>query len=360
MKPRPPPSPPPRRSLQQLRDLLCAHLISGKLPPGARLPTREELVARHGGSKSSMQAALRQLQRDGFIVSRGRHGTFVADQPPHLHQIALAFDAAPNSSHWPHFYRAVLTVAESLPGLRFKTYFDTHYDEHSPGTASLLADVAAHRLAGAILLMGKGNLSRYLGRLAPLPLVGTGAAATHPFPLVNLNGETLLERALTAIAAAGRRRVALLHVPHNPGDPWGDTAQRLLRRHGLLCHPWWRLEATPAGPHNVAALVQLLLQGSPDERPDALLVLDDNLVPAASRGVAAMGFTTDDLLVLGHANFPLVTEAVVPVRRLGWHLGDMLRTCLALLSAQRAGQQVPVTTELPVCFADELPADDRR
>ena len=56
-----------------------------------------------------------------------------------------------------------------------------------------------------------------------------------------------------------------------------------------------------------------MLHGPAHDRPDALVITDDNLVPAATAGVLAAGRRVPaDLEVVAHANFPHVTPSAVP------------------------------------------------
>ena len=84
----------PGRPAQKRREVLAAlreGIVSGELPPGARLPTRRTLEQRFGVSCATVQQVLNELRRLGFIDTCGRRGTFVAEAPPHLSQFAIAF-----------------------------------------------------------------------------------------------------------------------------------------------------------------------------------------------------------------------------------------------------------------------------
>lgn len=63
----------------QLAELLRSDIDAGRYPPGVRLPTEEELCARHGVSRTPVRKALRTLVEDGRIVRFRRRGSFVAD-----------------------------------------------------------------------------------------------------------------------------------------------------------------------------------------------------------------------------------------------------------------------------------------
>jgi DNA-binding GntR family transcriptional regulator len=50
--------------------------------PGQQLPTVSELAESFKVSRATAVKALRQLQADGYVVSRARWASFVADGPP--------------------------------------------------------------------------------------------------------------------------------------------------------------------------------------------------------------------------------------------------------------------------------------
>ena len=55
-----------------------ALIVDGHWPPGFQLPIETELAARYGVSRMTMNKALAELARDGFLVRRKKSGTRVA------------------------------------------------------------------------------------------------------------------------------------------------------------------------------------------------------------------------------------------------------------------------------------------
>jgi len=51
------------------------------LPPGSRLPSVRELMARHRASPVTVQRAIARLAQEGLVVPRPGRGTFVAERP---------------------------------------------------------------------------------------------------------------------------------------------------------------------------------------------------------------------------------------------------------------------------------------
>src|ERR1700733_7492941 len=63
----------------QLAGLLKAQILEQRLPPGSRLPTEQELIARSGLSRVTVRAAVGILEDEGWLVRRQGLGTFVAE-----------------------------------------------------------------------------------------------------------------------------------------------------------------------------------------------------------------------------------------------------------------------------------------
>jgi GntR family histidine utilization transcriptional repressor len=68
----------------RVRQALRAELDQGRFPPGARMPSEAELVARFGVSRMTVNRALRELQAAGLVERVQGVGTFAA----RLHQVA--------------------------------------------------------------------------------------------------------------------------------------------------------------------------------------------------------------------------------------------------------------------------------
>lgn len=70
----------PRRLTAELVARLTADIVSGKLPPGSRLPTEQEMIAATGVSRTVIREAVAALRADRLVVTRQGVGAFVAEQ----------------------------------------------------------------------------------------------------------------------------------------------------------------------------------------------------------------------------------------------------------------------------------------
>jgi GntR family transcriptional repressor for pyruvate dehydrogenase complex len=69
----------PRGLAHEVVRRLSAEIVSGKLEPGARLPTEQEMIAAFGVSRTVIREAVAALRSEGLVVTRQGIGTIVAD-----------------------------------------------------------------------------------------------------------------------------------------------------------------------------------------------------------------------------------------------------------------------------------------
>jgi GntR family transcriptional regulator, arabinose operon transcriptional repressor len=62
---------------RQVHEALLRQIVSGRVPPGGRLPSEADLVQQFGASRITVARALRELQLAGLIERRAGSGSFV-------------------------------------------------------------------------------------------------------------------------------------------------------------------------------------------------------------------------------------------------------------------------------------------
>lgn len=328
---------------QRIVELLRNRIVEGRWSPQTRLPTWRQLSDEFIVSLMTVKAALDQLAREGFVESRGTAGTYVSSRPPHLHRIALVFDVLPDSRDFSRFLMSLSREAQAA-GVRRDRDVSIWYgiDGHADNEdfQQLVSDIRRRRLAGLFLVapMSPRLTDSPLMDDPRLPRVRVGTAMPeHGIRGVILDSRSFFEKALDHFVARGRRRVAI--IEGLSGARRQAELEEALRRRGMICRPYWWHRVGISDPKNAANVTHLLMRLSPDDRPDAVLITDDNAVEYATAGLVAAGVRVPhELDVVAHCNFPWPTPSVVPVRRLGYDTRQVLQAGLDLLDAERQGQ----------------------
>src|SRR5947208_14415680 len=105
------PTPPPRSLAHELITRLTADITSGNIPPGARLPTEQELIAATGVSRTVVREAVAALRAEGLVITRQGVGAFVPENA--RRPLRIDFDRLSP-------LRAVLDVMELRTGIEIE------------------------------------------------------------------------------------------------------------------------------------------------------------------------------------------------------------------------------------------------
>ena len=354
---------PSRPSVRRDRivDEFRRRIVRGQLKPGVRLPTRVEIRDRYRVSLATVQEALNRLAQDGFVVAHGKNGTTVAERPPHLHQYALVSHARPGQRGWSLFHTGLCHAAAALGqerNCRFRYYHGVSASERTPEYLRLLEDTRASRLAGLIAINSpEDTLGRSeLALNPPLPLVGiSGNTALPKAHLVVADWHDFYERAVERLVTLGRRRLAVIADESMQADGL-EHCRRLLECNGLSAPPYWFQVVGHHNPLSASRCVHLLLH-NPSDRPDGLILADDNIVEASLAGVLESGARVpQDLEIAAYCNFPWTPKTPLPIRTLGFHARQIVEACLDLIDRKRSGQPVPRTHRLTVLDEEAVSA----
>lgn len=346
--------------VQQLRQ----HILDGRWQPGAQLPPWSALQSTFRTTPVTLQRAVQVLIADGYLRTQPRAGTFVTAQPPHLHAYGLVFWNAPAGrlpeSHWSRYYTALTHAAIRLQHDRARRFVFYHsIDQHTdtPDRQRLERDLAGHRLAGLIFANSPHALAGTpILDLPGIPRVALASASPHPqVTALRFDQRQWLRRAVAELVGQGRRRLAFMANELNPA--MCQLVARVLAEHGLPMAPHW-LQAVNVYDHLAPEhCARLLLYAPASQRPDGLIVLDDNLVPGMLAGVRAAGVAVPaELGLVVHSNFPCASELPVPARCLGYDIPAVVQYSVELIDRLRAGLAIPARPTIPPAFTEELAA----
>ncbi|MET7421796.1 FCD domain-containing protein [Dactylosporangium sp. NPDC005555] len=178
---------------QLLADRLRVEIMSGRLLPGARLPTEPQLCEQSGLSRSTVREALRLLSSQHLIVTtRGVNGgSFVAEPDAHtLGQFltdGVGLLLASGSVKGDDFLEVRRMLEVPAAGLAAARREPSHLREldaamFDPDTAGLDERIAAHAAFHLAVASASGNTLLCL-MVRPLYTVSDRKAAAHNAPL---------------------------------------------------------------------------------------------------------------------------------------------------------------------------------
>ncbi|MGI5867993.1 MAG: GntR family transcriptional regulator [Kiritimatiellia bacterium] len=335
-------------------------IVSGHWQPGDRLPTRRELCVSFDCSTITLQMAMNMLASERFICSNGRRGTFVAERPPHLTEVAVVFPAPPVESN--HFWVAIdNTIKHATFGdVVLSSWYGVERREDNPVYCALCERVRQGSLAGLLFVTSPFGFlkSPLLLERPDIPRVAFASDWQHAgvqLSTIGFNHVSFAERAVERLARQNCRRVAVVTYPDDGHEAWRAIA----RRHGLELRPYWYQGVSQISPGTGRNLARLLFRDGQVDRPDAVIVADDNLLEPIALGIRdAKMRVPRDVVVVSHCNFPWPTRSVVPVIRLGWDTRGILELALDMLKHVR-GRSLAKKTSVDAVFEEELSTIDQ-
>lgn len=321
-----------------------------------QIPTYDQMEVQFSVSRVTVMEAIMRLKADGFLISGGPRGVFVADVLPHIHNIGLVFKDDPESpASWSLFSHYVLQATRSVmkdrPG-KIITYHGVRNSTSNEGYPLLLADLKAHRL-GNLLLVHTGGALMKTAVMDQKNIARVMIAATQPVPNVPsiyIDPLDFINKSLSHLKQQNVKRVALL--VGGDGDPShaSFTAWReRIAAHGMTTRDRWIQFVSLGHKRWANNITQAVLSAPAELRPDGLIITDDHYVEYATAGVqASQLISSSPLHVIAYSNFPWPTPAAVKVTRMGLDLPALVRQSFKLLDDQREGQACPPAIRLPV------------
>ena len=344
------------RKLHSIAEALRQEIVTGVFQPGDRLPTQEELKLRTGVAAATVQRLFNLLSAEGFIVPRGSAGTFVADSPPHLCRYGIVFADYPLGRPPNGTFNSVLAgqcqIMQQRREQDITVYAGLDGHKDVPDYRRAVRELETHRVAGLmvacnpVMLEGTPLLER-----AGLPRVVVGGRSLHDLPVVTTDPFSWPEKALDYMAARGRQRVAVVAMAI--GQELFARFDELMAERGIMTKPHWRLQVHRGLAEGARNPVHLLMEAR--ERPDGLLITDDVFAEHATMGILDAGLSIpDDIDVVSHCNFPVLKRSVLPIKRLGFPVAEVLQKSLEVIDMQRQGIEPPPFTGIQAMFEEEL------
>lgn len=142
-----------------------------------------------------------------------------------------------------------------------------------------------------------------------------------------------------------------------PGEERRRLMQRRCRRQGLEMRRHWYMGASLGTARWASSWAELLMHQQ--DRPDGVIVLDDNLTGPLLEGLADAGVKLgQDLDVVTHGNLPSTEKLPKAVCRIGFDNRQFLTMAPNLIQRHREGRPLPRKRMLAAVMEDQLAAPE--
>lgn len=346
------------RKYAEIREVIRGKIVEGDFSPGTSIPTWDKLQNRFNVSRSTVRLALRDLKNEGFIRSGGRNGTLVVDNPPHLVRYALVLphQRGRHREDYSIFWHALEAKVDSIVTQHqdgdgeVEVFRGVEEDEDSK--EGFLTDIESHQYAGLIFARDRCLLHHPRVEKSGVPRVFIGSYPDpQGVPAVYPDTHLFMKKALNRMASVGCQRVAILTIP-SYREYFGNCLD-LIEERELVTRPGWVHTMSPLHPEGARSWVRLLMSLPEGQRPDGLIVTDDNLVAWATAGLFQSGVDCpEDCYAIVEANYPCPPQSMVPVDYLGCDAGAILKAALEGIDGVRNGHSVPEVAHVEPYFRD--------
>lgn len=345
------------RKAEAISNEIRSKIVDGSYLPGERLPSRNIMMKEYDVSKVTIQNALENLNKEGFVITKNRCGSFVAEQAPHLTHFALLFCQMKEAAEKNHFCRA---LAKAVQGFNKTFKIDLHYGfEGADGAQQyweLTEAVKKRRLAG-LLFASPPNIYKNTPIL-DVPDIPKSAfmssKSSFNIPTVSVDTDGFLQKACKFIKEHGCQRVAVISSTLQAPSII-PKIQIKFKSAGINVYPDWLLGADTRTPSCTKTLARLLMSGSIDSRPDCLFVTDDNILLPISEALKELAITPpQDIQLIAHCNYPWPTPSVVPAVRLGYSMTECIQAMMEQIHDQQNLRIPQKHIDIPAYFEEEL------
>jgi DNA-binding LacI/PurR family transcriptional regulator len=213
----------------------------------------------------------------------------------------------------------------------------------------LADDLVLGRLAGVIFASNPFYLGKsFFTDLPDYPYISIQARSNkNALPTLTLYDDDVLTPSLKALRARGVQRLAVL-VSTSVLPPVFEKILRVAKELGFTVEPQWLQAASLKVPSWAANAVQLLLSLPSAQRPEAILVQDDTLLPFVLSGIEASPVSLErDVQILAMCNFPTEIPSHRNILRCGPDLHRGLAMMVKHLTNQRLERRQPRIISLP-------------
>ena len=313
-----------RQKRRELSEIMRRMIVSGQLQSGSKFPTYQQMERMFDTSRGTLQYAVAELQRDGYLIGRKRRDLIVAEHLPCYSRFALLIE---NSEHGNQFWKKMVDGCSRLEesGVSIEIYRNMSAPMES-GRRKLQDAIDALRIGGCFFIFDPvGEWQNNLLNNERIPKVVFSKEPNDNPSVITATFEINAQLSLVGqcMREKGVRRAACITMGNQEASNLFET---VMQRYGIATDSYLN-QSIPETKRSAAAnLVELLLQLPPEIRPDGIYVNDENLLEYVIHGIIAGNpVRWKHLRLVSHANFPTSQVYPIPVDRIGYDTMEILK-----------------------------------
>ena len=330
---------------EEITDHIRQQIVSGLWHPGDLIPSRAELEKQFKTTPITVQRAVQPLIEDGFLCPKGRKGTFVAENPPHLSRYALVFPHHPEDDSENGLLKRLRMSAIDLKqseGLDIECFFQMDGNQDRKDHMDLVRQLKRSKFAGIIfasppLLLQNTAVMDLSGIPRLAFMAGHHNSQVTP---IRLAGADVRNRAIDFIHNSAKRSPCfILPQTDYPHDFCTQLIEHVATL-GMSLRPEWIQMVNQREPSSCTNIARLLFSANNKIIPDSIFIADDNVISNVIAGLQAeLGDRAKEITICVQCNFPSEDRYQLPVKRFGFDIPSLLRRAIDMIAANRSDQQ---------------------
>lgn len=345
--------PPSAFRVKQILAEMRQRLVAGFYSRGIRLPVRDQLQAEFHTSPAAVQQAINTLREDGQIISIGKLGSYVADQPPCLDSFAWMYPEPLPAYRRRILYtqlRSACLQQNTEPGMPNHVWFYGLSPSMNPDARAQIdaasAAIAHRRVAALIFPVGGFGpwVNDFTRHWPEIPTVRFSHSlgldgptqAEITLPTLALPLGRFITHALDHLRERGIQRVGLWTLGKSGTvltNLWGEQ----LAMRGMETDPLWQIALGEDCMAPQVECILRLMQACPRGLPEAFVITDDAVLGAITTALYNLKIRVPGSLELvAYAHFPGSSEnPYIPCVLIGYPITDILAACEQLIRRQQ-------------------------
>jgi DNA-binding LacI/PurR family transcriptional regulator len=331
-------------------------LVNGDIEPGQKLPTYDQLEEEYQVSRATLRQVINTLKQEGLVHTAGRSGMFAAQNPSYMNRYGIVFPSVEHAipRFWSTINLSVIELQMEHP-VQFSVYQNVNGQTGTMAYRQLMEDMQNQKLAGLFLISAEDFVD-HSPELLSEKTTPKLAVCHVPFGEnvhdLQLDMGNWHRRAMRYLSEQGCKRIGLLK---HRGVECVDFARARAHELGLELRDEDVMTIDCHQPQPAQQMIRLLMKQSAKDRPDGLVIADDNFMEHVCAGLVEADVKVGkDVHVVAHCNWPWPSPRMLPIQRLGFHANHMFYFGIRAINQMRQGKKASRKyLNIPALFEDE-------